>query len=241
MRCNQSKLNAVRCCAVQEQRCGVPREKIFFFSILRSPNLLFARSGVSRLVSGGSRAIRRFAPPRASSLPLPLSPTGSGAWTCWRGPGDHSTHRRISGIPQKVSAMRRVWAPLANPNRLAAVRCNQSKLNAVRCCAVQEQRCGVPREKIFFFSILRSPNLLFARSGVSRLVSGGSRAIRRFAPPRASSLPLPLSPTGSGAWTCWRGPGDHSTLGVIRGPPAKVFRHAPSLVATLLTLADWLP
>ena len=109
-----------------------PAKKTFLFSFCT--NLHPALRASVRFPGGGdSRAIRRFAPPRASSLPLPLSPTGSGAWTCWRGPGDHSTHRRISGIPQKVTAMRRVWAPLANPNRLAAVRCNQSKLNAVRC------------------------------------------------------------------------------------------------------------
>ena len=101
---------------------------------------------------GGLRAIRRFAPPRASSLPLPLSPTGSGAWTCWRGPGDHSTRRRATGIPDKgIGSAPTYGHPFANPNRQAAVRPKQSK-QAQRCALLHNPRASLrcPSRKIFF-------------------------------------------------------------------------------------------
>ena len=155
----------VRSASSHRKRCSSPRatrwcpsRKNRFRFLFHLPVLRTAIDSVRfrKPSLGGLPRDRRFAPPRASSLPLPPSPTGSGAWTYRRGPGDHSTPRRTTGIPKQVSALRRVWAPLANPNRLAAVRCNQSKLNAVRCFAVQEQRGGVPREKIFFLSRFRA-------------------------------------------------------------------------------------
>ena len=190
---------------------------------------------------GGSRAIRRFAPSCASSLPLPLSPTGSGAWTYRRGPGDHRTRGVLWGRRQRCPPCAAFGHHLATPNRLAAVRYNhQCKIIAVRFALSKSNAAVSLAKKSFFFSILRFHQIFSSRDLAFR-ASGGSRAIRRFAPPRASSLPLPLSPTGSGAWTCWRGPGDHSTRRRDTGNTAKVFRLAPTYGHPLLTLTDRLP
>ena len=120
--------------------------------------------------------IWRFAPPRASSLPLPPSPTGSGAWTYRRGPGDHSTARRTTGIPGNRYPLCAEHGHLfANPNRLAAVRCNQA--SSTRCVSSQSKSNEAVSlaEKSFSFALPQFP------SGTSR-----PRAPRRFTPPRAS-------------------------------------------------------
>ena len=217
-----------------------------FFSILRSPNLLFARSGVSRLVSGGSRAIRRFAPPRASSLPLPLSPTGSGAWTCRCGSGDHSTHRGDTGIHGNRYPPRPDDGHLMfDPNPLAAVRAKQDARSAThrkRCSSPRATRWCPSRKNRFRF-LFHLPVLRTAIDSVRfrKPSLGGLPRDRRFAPPRASSLPLPPSPTGSGAWTYRRGPGDHSTPRRTTGIPKQVSALRRVWAPLANPNPDWLP
>ena len=105
------------------------KKSFFVFFVSHHPVLRTTIDSVRfRKPSGGSRATRRFAPPRASSLLLPPSPTGSGAWTCRCGSGDHSTHRGDTGIHGNRYPPRPVDGHLVlDPNPQAAVR---GKLNA---------------------------------------------------------------------------------------------------------------